>query len=210
MRSRLLVMAAVLGAGAGGACKKREGAGPPASAGGGSAGAAGAAPAAAPSPAAPAARVLPADYDPTALVRGGAEALQVYLEEPRHPKWAPAVEKVIGDQLRRDITKVVPETRSVGMGCRTLSCLIIIDVPKEKLELATATALLVTLGPITVNLGLSPEGRAQVLFMTEPRMADADTFTSWYQRTRRKMLDAIRSGSQPNPLPIAVDDLPTD
>jgi len=96
------------------------------------------------------------------------------------------------------------------MGCRTLSCLILFDVPKEKLDVARAVVMLVTLGPLTSDLGISPEGKGQVLFLTERRMADPATFVAWYRRARHSTLDAIRSGKEPNPLPVPVDQIPKD
>jgi hypothetical protein len=69
---------------------------------------------------------------------------------------------------------------------------------------------LVTLGPITADLGLSAEGRGQLLVITDRRMADPAAFTSWFRHTRRAALEAIRSGKQPNPLPVPVSELPTE
>ena len=165
------------------------------------------------SPAAPRAAASPdatprADYDPTAAIRDGADPAKVYLAEPRNTVWAAVVENVVGGQLDRDVKHVLPGAGGVRMGCRTLSCLILVDAPADKMELALALVQLVTLGPVTVNLGPSPEGRGQILFLTEPRMADPATFTGWYLRTRRKTLDALHAGDQPNPLPIPVVDLP--
>jgi hypothetical protein len=156
------------------------------------------------------ATVLPPDYDPVALVDKGAEPLQVYLAEPRNPTWAAVVEEAIGGQLRRDLKQIVPEARNLSMGCRTLSCLIIIDVPKEKLDLARAVVTMVTLGPITTDLGISSEGRGQILVVTERRMADPAEFTAWFRRTRRATLDGIRSGKTENPLPVPPSALPTE
>jgi hypothetical protein len=165
-------------------------------------------------PAAPAipppADALPADYDPAAMVQGGADPLKVYLAEPRTPAWAGPVEEVVGGQLARDVKHVVPGAGGVSMGCRTLSCLILIDAPPDKLPIAVGMVQFVTLGPVTVNLGPSPEGRGQILFLTERRMSDPATFTAWYTKTRRKVLDSVRAGTQPNPLPIPAKDLPTD
>lgn len=206
--ARLLVAGALSMGGAG--CKRQAPSTPGPSNAAGQAAASASAPPAPAVAAGPDAKVLPPDYDPAHLVRGGADPLQVYLDEPRHPKWAPMVEELIGGQIRRDVMKVVPETKSVGMGCRTLSCLIVIDVPAEKRDTALLMAGIVTLGPITVNLGPSPEGQAQLLFLTEPRMADPGTFTFWHQKTRKRILDAIREGKQRNPLPIPVADLPAD
>jgi hypothetical protein len=153
---------------------------------------------------------LPADYDPTVLADKGGDPLQIYLNEPRSPTWAPVVEQVIGGQLRRDLKQMVPEARDLSMGCRTLSCLILVDVPKDKLEAASAVIGLVTLGPITADLGLSAGGKGQILVLTERRMADPADYTAWYRRTRRSTLDAIRAAKQPNPLPVSVDKLPAD
>jgi hypothetical protein len=151
---------------------------------------------------------MPSDYDPAALVQGGAEPLKVYLAEKRNAAWATAVETVVGGQLTRDVEHVIPGARGVSMGCRTLSCLILVDAPADKLLLALEVVQLVNLGPVTVNLGPSPEGRGQLLFLTEPRMADPGTFTSWYRRTRHNTLEAIRSGKMPNPLSVPVSALP--
>jgi hypothetical protein len=161
-------------------------------------------------PATPDAAGVAADYDPTALADKGQEPLQIYLAEPRSPTWAPAVEEIIGGQLRRDLTKMVPETRELSITCHTLSCLILVDLPKDKLEAATQVMSLVTLGPITVNLGLSAAGRAQLLFLTDRHMADPAFFTGWYRRIRRQTLNDIRSGKRPNSLPVPVSQLPTD
>jgi hypothetical protein len=170
-----------------------------------------AAPPAAPSaPAQPDAATLPPDYDPTVLADKGMEPLQVYLAEPRHPTWATVIEGAIGGQLRRDLKQMVPEARDLSMGCRTLSCLIVIDVPREKLAAANQVISLVTLGPITVDLGLSSEGRGQVLVLTERRMADPAMFSGWYRRTRAQALADIRSGKRPNVLPVAVSELPRE
>jgi hypothetical protein len=162
----------------------------------------------APPPAAPAvpdAAPLPPDYNPTALVQDGADPVQVFLKEPRKPSWAGPVEEAVGGQLRKDLTRAVPEARSLSMGCRTLSCLIIVDVPAEKREAASAVLNLVTLGPITTDLGLTADGKAQILFMTEPRFADAAAFTAWYRRTRERVLDEIKTGKRPNPLPVELE-----
>jgi hypothetical protein len=167
-------------------------------------------PPAPPAPAHPDAVALPPDYDPTVLAEKGGDPLQIYLAEPRHPTWAAVVEEVIGGQMRRDLKQMVPEARGLSMGCRTLSCLILIDAPKEKVDAARAVVTMVTLGPLTVDLGLSPEGRGQVLFLTERRMADAAQFTAWYRNARHGTLEAIRSGKQPNPLPVPVADIPKE
>jgi hypothetical protein len=161
-------------------------------------------------PARPDATVLPPDYDPTVLVDKGSEPLQVYLAEPRSATWATVVEEAIGGQMRRDLKLMLPEARGLSMGCRTLSCLILVDAPKDKLKEANEIISLVTLGPITVDLGLSPEGRGQVLFLTERRMADPGGFVAWYRGVRRTALADIRSGKRPNTLPVTVDKLPVD
>jgi hypothetical protein len=166
--------------------------------------------AAAPPAARPDAAALPPDYDPTVLADQGKDPLQIYLAEPRSATWAAVVEEAIGGQLRRDLKQMVPEAKGLSMGCRTLSCLILVDVPKEQLAAASQVLGLVTLGPITVDLGLSPEGRAQVLVLTERRMADPAEFTGWYRRTRKKLLDEIRAGTRPNSLPVTSDKLPQD
>jgi hypothetical protein len=169
----------------------------------------------APAPPAPAAvrldaAALPADYDPSVLADKGGDPLAIYLAEPRHPVWAGVVEEAIGGQLRRDLKQMVPEARGLSMGCKTLSCLILIDAPKEQLDSARAVVTVVTLGPITVDLGVSPEGRGQVLVLTERRMADPAQFTSWYRKARRATLDDIRSGKTPNPLPVPASEVPKD
>jgi hypothetical protein len=170
---------------------------------------------AAPAPPPPAAPAAPADalapdYDPTALTGGGADPLKVYLAEPRTAAWAGAVEEVIGKQLDRDVKHVVPGAGGVSIGCRTLSCLVLVDAPADKLPIAVGMVQMVVLGPVTVNLGPTPEGRGQVLFLTERRMADPATFTSWYVKTRQRTLASVRAGEQPNPLPIPAADLPPD
>jgi hypothetical protein len=170
-------------------------------------------PAAAPAPppaAKPDAAALPPDYDPTVLADKGGDPLQIYLAEPRNPTWAGVVEEVIGGQMRRDLKQMVPEARGLSMGCRTLSCLILLDVPRDKIDAARAVVTLVTLGPLTSDLGVSPEGKGQVLFLTERRMADPAQFTSWYRRARQTTLEAIRSGKEPNPLPVPVADIPKE
>jgi hypothetical protein len=160
-----------------------------------------------PAPAVDAAALGP-DYDPVALVDKGAEPVKVYLAEPRRAAWASAVEEVIGAQLGADVRKVVG-SGGVSMGCRTLSCLILVDAPADKMELAVSMVQLVALGPITSNLGISPDGKGQVLFLTEPRMADPATFTAWYTHTRKALLDAVRDGSKPNPLPsVPASEMP--
>jgi hypothetical protein len=165
----------------------------------------------APPPAAPPvpdAAALGPDYDPVALVDKGAEPVKVYLAEPRRAAWAGAVEEVVGTQLGADVRKVVG-SGGVSMGCRTLSCLILVEAPADKMELAVSMVQLVALGPITANLGTSPDGKGQVLFLTEPRMADPATFTTWYKRTRKTVLDAVRDGSKPNPLPaVPASEMP--
>jgi len=158
----------------------------------------------------PDAAALPPDYDPAALADKGGDPLAIYLAEPRQPTWAGVVEEAIGGQLRRDLRQMVPEARGLSMGCKTLSCLILIDAPKEKMDAARAVVSVVTLGPITVDLGLSPEGRGQVLVLTERRMADPAEFTAWFRKARRRTLDDIRSGKTPNPLPVPASEVPKD
>jgi hypothetical protein len=165
--------------------------------------------AAAPAPADAAVPVAP-DYDPTVLADKGGDPLQIYLAEPRNPTWASVVEEAIGGQMRRDLKQMIPEARGLSMGCRTLSCLILVDVPAEKLAAAQGVVSLVTLGPVTADLGLSTDGRAQVLVLTERRMADPADFIAWYRRVRRTTLDGIRSGKTPNPLPVPVSEIPKD
>jgi len=170
-------------------------------------------PAAAPSPppaAKPDAAVLPPDYDPTVLADKGGDPLQIYLAEPRQPTWAGVVEEVIGGQMRRDLKQMVPEARGVSMGCRTLSCLILVDAPPDKMDAARAVVTLVTLGPLTTDLGISAEGKGQVLFLTERRMADPAQFTAWYRRARQSTLEDIRSGKVANPLPVPVSEIPKE
>jgi hypothetical protein len=179
------------------------------------------APPAAPTPAAPPAPAvapapvdagtpLAADYDPIALADRGTAPLDIYLAEPRNPAWAAVVEDVIGGQLRRDLAQMVPESHGLTMTCRTLSCLIVVDVPKEKLEAASAVVSLVTLGPITADLGLSAAGRAQMVVLADRRMADGAGFTAWYRRARAQTLADIRSGKRPNNLPVEVAHLPSE
>jgi hypothetical protein len=152
----------------------------------------------------------PADYDPTVLAKKGGDPLAIYLAEPRHPTWAGVIEEAIGGQMRRDLKQMIPEARGLSLGCKTLSCLIVIDAPKDKLESARAVVMLVTLGPITTDLGASAEGRGQVLFLTERRMADPAQFVAWYRRARATTLENIRSGKQPNPLPVPLGEIPKE
>ncbi len=152
------------------------------------------------------AATVAADYDPTALVRKGAEPVEVFLREPRTQVWANTVESVVGGRMRQDLKLIVPEARGLAIACHTLSCLVMVDAPTEKMELAVAVVLLVTLGPITANLGPAPDGRQQVLFLTEPRFAQPAAFVTWYQRARKRTLDDMRSGRQRSPFPI----LPAD
>jgi hypothetical protein len=161
-------------------------------------------------PAPDAAHAVAADYDPTALVAKGAEPISVYMNEPRTPAWADAVEEVIGGQIRRDLQRMVPEAKGLGVSCRTLSCVIAVDAPREKIEQAIDVVTLVTLGPITVNAGLSPKGTAQILFLTERRFADPAKFIDWYRKVHKKTLEEIRSGKRPNPLPVPVDQVPVE
>jgi hypothetical protein len=196
----LVALVATLGAGG---CKRRTVPAPP------QASPPPAGPASPPPPAAAAPDgSVPPDYDPASKIQDGADATKVFLAEPRNPAWATAVESVIGRQLDHDVKHVVPGAGGVSMGCRTLSCLILIDAPADKLPLAMAVVQLVTFGPVTAALGTSPEGRGQLLFVTDRRMADPATFTSWYRRTRSRTIEAIRSGKQQNPLPIPPSDLP--
>ena len=69
---------------------------------------------------------------------------------------------------------------------------------------------LVTLGPLTSDLGVSADGKGQVLFLTERRMADPAQFTAWYRKARQATLEGIRSGKEPNPLPVPVADIPKE
>jgi hypothetical protein len=171
-------------------------------------------PPAAPPPPPPAAKAepasLPSDYDPTVLAEKGGDPLEIYRAEPRHPIWASAVEDVIGGQMRRDLKQMVPEARGLSIDCRTLSCLILLDVPTDKIDAARAVVTLVTLGPLTSDLGISPDGKARVLFLTERRMADPAQFTAWYRKARQTTLDGIRSGKEANPLPVPVSDIPKE
>ncbi len=50
--------------------------------------------------------------------------------------------------------------------------------------------------------------RVQLLFITEPRMSDANFFTSWYTRTHQKTIAAIKAGTTPNPLSVPASQLP--
>jgi hypothetical protein len=157
-----------------------------------------------------AAAALPRGYNPVELIDKGSAPGQVFLSEPRHPEWAPAVESVIGGAMRADVQRLVPEARGLGMSCRTLSCLVQVDAPAGSMAAAMQVAKLVTLGPVTVDLPPTKEGRGQFLFFTEPRMADPNVFTGWYRTTRKRTLAQIKEGKRPNPLPVPVDQLPAE
>lgn len=169
------------------------------------------APAATQAPAADAAPPpLPADYDPVALLDRGERPLEIYLREPRHAPWASVVESVIGGQIRRDLQATMPDVRSVGLQCRTLSCLILIDAPAERQGPAVAVATFVTLGPLMASLGPTGKGWAQVLFITDGRMADPQKFVSWYRAVRKHHLQEVREEKRPNPFPVALDKIPAE
>ncbi len=140
-------------------------------------------------------------YDPMERVAAGVDPGDVFLQELRHPVWAPAVESVLGERMQRDLAALVPGTH-LGVTCRTLSCLIQIDTAKDKVAAALAVVKLVMLGPLMAEVPSSQEGRAQVLFLSAPQMAEARAFHAWYVAAHSRMVAGIKSGAQPNPLPF--------
>ncbi len=153
-----------------------------------------------------AARVV---YDPTKLVENGVPAGEVFLKEPRNPAWADLVEAAIGDKMRGDLARLVPEA-SLQINCKTLSCLIGVDAPEAKRPLALAVLKIIMLGPILVDFDPEEDGTHRFAFLTEPRMADPQVFVEWYQRTRKRAFENIKSGTRENPLPVAADQLPDE
>jgi hypothetical protein len=62
-------------------------------------------------------------YDPR-RARPMLKPVEIYLQEPRDPTWAPPVEKWLGDHLAADLARMVPDARDVAVDCRTRTCLI--------------------------------------------------------------------------------------
>jgi hypothetical protein len=153
---------------------------------------------------------LPRDYDPTVLLAKGAEPIQVFLKEPRNAPWARRVEAIIGQAMSRDLEQYVPEARGMGMTCHTLSCIIVVDAPAEKLGAALAVTKLVTLGPFTIDIPVDEDGKGRWLFFTERRMADPAAFTDWYLAARKRTLAGIREGKRSNPFPVTPDKVPQE
>jgi hypothetical protein len=137
-------------------------------------------------------------YDPTKLIDQGKNPAEVYLAEPRDETWAGPVEAVVGGRMRSDVEREIPGAGLV-LKCKSLSCLVGIDAPADKRERALAISKLMTLGPVTVDLGPEEDGTIRWLFFGESRMADANVFTAWYLKIRKRTLDQIREGKKPNP-----------
>jgi hypothetical protein len=153
---------------------------------------------------------LPLDYDPTERLAGGANPVDVFLAEPRHPTWAAQVEAVIGKRISRDLQERMPEARGMGMTCHSLSCVVLVDAPAAKLATALAISKLVTLGPFTVDLPPTEDGKARWLFFADRRMADAQKFTDWYLGVRKRALADIKAAKRENPFPGPAAELPDE
>jgi hypothetical protein len=163
----------------------------------------------APPPEAAAAKTSPVVYDPTKLLENGVAATEVWLEEPRNPAWADAIEAAIGQAMGKDLHQMVPAA-AVVLKCKTLSCLVGIDVPAEHREAALAVTKLVMMGPWMVDLDPEEDGTLRWLFFTEPRFGDPQALVTWYQGVRKQMLADIRDGKTRNPLPVPADQAPVD
>jgi hypothetical protein len=148
-------------------------------------------------------------YDPTKLLESGVPAGEVFAKEPRDEVWAQLTETVIGGAMKADLERISPGA-GLQMVCKTLSCLIGVDVPEDKRPAALAMVKLVMLGPYLFDLDPEEDGTQRVLFFTEPRMSDAQVFTEWYKKARRSALQAIKSGQRPNPTPLDNSQLPDE
>jgi hypothetical protein len=153
---------------------------------------------------------LPPDYDPTVLLAGGANPIDVFVGEPRSPAWANEVERVIGKKISDDLERLVPEAQGMGMTCHTLSCIVMVGATADHLPKVVAATKFITLGPQTIDLPPDEKGRARWLFFTERRFADGVAFTTWYLGARKRALAAIKAGTQPNPFSVAAEKLPEE
>jgi hypothetical protein len=148
-------------------------------------------------------------YDPTKLIEAGLDAGEVFTKEPRDEVWAQVVETVIGGAMKADVERISPGA-TVQLVCKTLSCIIGVDVPEDKRPAAVAMVRVVMLGPFLFDLDPEEDGTQRVLFFTEPRMSDPQVFTEWYKKARKQAFQAIKSGQRPNPVPIEAAQLPDE
>ncbi len=148
-------------------------------------------------------------YDPTRLLEAGVNPGEVFAKEPRDEVWAQTVETVIGGMMKADVERLSPGA-GVQLVCKTLSCIIGVDVPEDKRPPAMAMVKLVMLGPWQVDLEPEEDGTQRVLFFTEPRFADPTAFVDWYKKARKRTLEAIKSGERPNPVPVEAAQLPDE
>jgi hypothetical protein len=148
-------------------------------------------------------------YDPTKLLEAGVPPGEVFAKEPRDEVWAQAVETVIGGAMKADVERLSPGA-DVQLVCKTLSCIIGVDVPEDKRPAAMAMVKVLMLGPWEVDLEPEEDGTRRVLFFTEPRFSDPAVFTDWYKKSRKRTFAAIKSGERPNPVPIEAAQLPDE
>jgi hypothetical protein len=146
-------------------------------------------------------------YDPNKLLAEGKDAAEVFLAERRDEFWADVVEQTVGAQIQRDLDALVPGAK-VGIQCKSLSCVVQMNAPKDKEAQATAVAKVIMFGPTLVQVEPTKNGHPRWIFFCEPRMGDARFFVDWYRRVRRQTFQAIKAGKRPNPLPFPTEKLP--
>jgi hypothetical protein len=140
------------------------------------------------------------NYDPYLLTpEMNMRAQTLFEREGRDPIWAPAIERRIAETLHRDFAVCLPNREPLVQECRSSTCLVTVEVPDGLSPIQKQLAFVM---PQLARLGSSVEpnriGNTITFAMTIARdRRDLDQFEAQMTAGRRRLIESIRNGQQP-------------
>jgi hypothetical protein len=71
------------------------------------------------------------DYDPVRAIKALSGNRDLHALEPRDPAWADPVEKALTPLMSGDLRRAIPQVSDVKVSCKTTTCLISWEAPRE-------------------------------------------------------------------------------
>ena len=156
------------------------------------------------------------DYDPTKLLRLGAQASEIFAAEFRNEKWASAMEVGVGGLMQRDLETMIPEAKQFSVECRSRSCLLSWASMGKMADERVWTAIdLAIMFPSLLWQRNGPEGRAGMHLFFRPikdfpveeqaaaakafDVTDAERYVAVFAARRQRIYASLRTGSRKVP-----------